>query len=125
MPETEMRNALLAIRAHANQALGVEPLPAPAADEWRCEVAACLWEALLNLWQKGRTHPTPLAHERAVVEWLDGEGFSCVRMTVIGWTDECAAAWELVSENFEGCFDWDFVPDWLVRKLTGFLEIPS
>lgn len=102
--------------------------------EFKLETAACLWEALLDLRQKGLRPVPPMSLEseanpdappiaRAVVEWLEGSGTCDVRLTVIGWTDECEAEWKKVAADFTGCFDWDFVPEFLERKLEQVLDL--
>jgi len=102
-------------------------------DTGRLETAACLWEGLMDLYQRavapGKTYPrrlepeaTPL--ERAVVDWLEGSGWAKVRLTVIGWTNECQAEWAKVEHAYTERFDWDFVPEFLEGKLRAHLGVP-
>ncbi|KAJ8136365.1 hypothetical protein OY671_010422, partial [Metschnikowia pulcherrima] len=35
----------------------------------------------------------------------------------VGWTDAVEAAWSAVSDRYDSSFDWDFVPDWIVRHI--------
>ena len=41
-------------------------------------------------------------------------GTAALRLTVVGWTDAVDAAWRAVEDDYPLCFDWDFVPDWIV-----------
>ena len=66
------------------------------------EVAACLWEAVLEI------------KERPVVKAaFELNGTSAVRWNIISLADQCEADWLKVADTFDGCFDWDFVPKWL------------
>lgn len=81
------------------------------------KTAACLWEAVLTLRDHPATDPnaTELALDiRASFELI---GTSAMRMTVIGWTDTVNAAWATVGDDYLLSFDWDFVPDWIIRHI--------
>ncbi|WP_380926257.1 ATP-binding protein [Sphingomonas leidyi] len=44
-------------------------------------------------------------------------GAAAIRSTVIGWTDIVDADWSSIADDYLGCFDWDFVPDWIIRHV--------
>jgi hypothetical protein len=106
------------------------------ADEFRLETAACLWEEIISLHMRGSlkdpdgtlqtcVNPDAPPVARAVTEWLEGSGYGEVRLTVLGWVDECDAAWKAEDrDDYSGSFDWDFVPAWLDGYLRRFLELP-
>lgn len=76
------------------------------------ECAACLWEAAMDM----------KPHHPGLREWLECNGYCDVRMTVIGWAAECDRDYQkAVADGFEDSFDWEFVPDWLSRKLEQVL----
>ncbi|MFC3443852.1 hypothetical protein ACFOKF_22135 [Sphingobium rhizovicinum] len=78
------------------------------------ETAACLWEAVLNL----RDNPITAREDIAVVLEIraafEALGTAAVRLVVVGWTDAVEAAWKQQADNYPLCFDWDFVPAWII-----------
>jgi hypothetical protein len=58
-----------------------------------------------------------------VDEWLANAGYNEVRFEVIRWVPECDAEWDKVScdGNYQGSFDWEFCPDFVLKKLEQFL----
>jgi hypothetical protein len=88
-------------------------------NEWLYEVAACLWEAALGMLESPGDDPVA----GALYADREGNGTSQVRMTIIGFTEECEAAWQYVANEYSRCFDWDFVPDWLRERLAKHYEV--
>lgn len=92
------------------------------------ETAACLWEAVLEMEAIGvAVSGTPEQEERGAMIRATREaiGSSGLRLTVIGWTDAVDATWQEAdgcdelgtSGQYGGCFDWDFVPGWIVANV--------
>lgn len=92
------------------------------------ETAACLWEAVLMLETYGQTvAASPDEEERgAMIRAARKEmGSSHLRLTVLGWTDLVDAAWidadgcEDMGRGgqYDGSFDWDFVPGWIIANI--------
>ncbi len=81
------------------------------------ETAACLWEAVLSLRDHPVTNPADIERALLIRESCNAIGTAALRMTVIGWTDAVDAAWASVADGYLGCFDWDFVPDWIIRHV--------
>lgn len=38
-------------------------------------------------------------------------------LTVVGWTGAVEAAWSAVADGYDLCFDWDFVPGWIIDHI--------
>jgi hypothetical protein len=76
------------------------------------ETAMCLWEALQELLGGGPLEPLA----RALV---DEDGTPPARHVVIGWVDECEAAWEAdrAAQVETAPYDWEHCPAFLERKL--------
>lgn len=92
-----------------NSAHGFDPLIL-------CDVAACLWEAALDILHDAK-HP---AHST-----LNGiranYGTATLRDSVTSLSIECEKAWLALGDEGQetaGCFDWDFCPDWLCKKMA-------
>jgi hypothetical protein len=81
------------------------------------ETAACLWEAALTLRDHPATDPDAIALALAIRETCNVIGTASLRLTVVGWTSAVEAAWRMVVDRYDLCFDWDFVPDWIVRHI--------
>ncbi|MFX4086758.1 MULTISPECIES: hypothetical protein [Sphingobium] len=78
------------------------------------ETAACLWEAILSLRDQPVTNPDALALSLDIRKAFEALGTATLRMTVVGWTDAVDAAWREAADDFTLCFDWDFVPGWII-----------
>lgn len=86
---------------------------------FKIETGACLWEHALNL--IAQDEASPLA--ASVQKWRDEVGTADVRLTILAFVDECIAEWAKVESTFTACYDWDFVPAFLERKLQQ--KLPS
>lgn len=78
------------------------------------ETAACLWEAVLGLRDHPVTDPDAIGLSLGIRAAFDAQGTAALRMTVVGWTEAVEAAWRDVEDDYPLCFDWDFVPAWIV-----------
>ena len=81
------------------------------------ETAACLWEAVLGLRDDPVTDPDCIARAMQIRASFEAVGTATMRMIVIGWTDAVDMAWAGVADDYAMSFDWDFVPDWIVRNI--------
>lgn len=82
--------------------------------ETSLETAACLWEAVLSLRDQPVTEPDALKLALDIRKAFDALGNAALRLTVVGWTDAVEAAWREVEVGYTLCFDWDFVPCWII-----------
>lgn len=82
------------------------------------EVAACLWEAVLDLRHASGGEFTSPAAELIEREF-DREGAAAVRWRVCGWAAEAETAWRALPEDVRDAFgfDWEFCPRWVRHKL--------
>ena len=81
------------------------------------ETAACLWEAVLTLRDHPATDPDAIALALAIRETCNAVGTADVRLTVVSWASAVEAAWSAVADIYDLCFDWDFVPDWIIDHI--------
>ena len=81
------------------------------------ETAAGLWEAVLTLRPRPITDPDAIGLAPAIGKSFDALGTAALRLTVIGWADAVEAAWREVQNDYPLCFDWDFVPDWIIDHI--------
>lgn len=81
------------------------------------ETAACLWEAVLSLRDNPATNPADIERALLIRESFRAMGTGALRLIVIGWTDAVDAAWAKVAGDYGMSFDWDFVPDWIIRHV--------
>lgn len=81
------------------------------------ETAACLWEAVLTLRDHPATDPDAIALALAIRETCNAVGTADLRLTVVGWTSAVEVAWSAVAEGYDLCFDWDFVPGWIIDHI--------
>lgn len=81
------------------------------------ETAACLWEAVLTLRDHPATDSDAIALALAIRETCNAVGTADLRLTVVGWTGAVEAAWSAVADGFGMCFDWDFVPGWIIDHI--------
>lgn len=81
------------------------------------ETAACLWEAVLSLRDNPVTNPADIERALLIRESFKAVGTGALRLIVIGWTDAVDAAWAKVADDYGMSFDWDFVPDWIIRHV--------
>ena len=81
------------------------------------ETSACLWEAVLTLRDHPATDPDAIALALAIRETCDAIGTADLRLTVVGWTGAVEAAWSAVADSYDRCFDWDFVPGWIIDHI--------
>ena len=89
----------------------------PRYTEESLETAACLWEAVLDLRDHPRTDPDAIGLALMIRKACDAIGTASLRMTVIGWTEAVEAAWRVVEDDYPRCFDWDFVPGWVIDHI--------
>jgi hypothetical protein len=85
------------------------------------EVAACLWEAALELGGDGDGDGTD-AVAVAIRAARDAEGTAALRQRVIALSAECERDWRALSDEERArlnldTFDWDFCPWWLVERM--------
>ncbi|WBQ17702.1 hypothetical protein [Sphingobium yanoikuyae] len=78
------------------------------------ETAACLWEAVLALRSRPITDPDAIGLALAIDWAFDALGTAALRLAVVGWTDAVEASWREVENDYPLCFDWDFVPGWII-----------
>lgn len=79
------------------------------------EVAACLWEAALDL----KASKTPTGE--TVRRYFEANGTANVRLEVCQLASDCETAWRALSEDEQdkaGAFDWEFCPDWLASRMS-------
>ena len=81
------------------------------------ETAACLWEAVLTLRDHPATDPDAIALALAIRETCNAVGTADVRLTVVSWASAVEAAWSAVADGYDLCFDWDFVPGWIIDHI--------
>lgn len=81
------------------------------------ETAACLWEAVLTLRDHPATDPDAIALALAIRETCNAVGTADLRLTVVSWTNAVEAAWSTVADSYDLCFDWDFVPGWIIDHI--------
>ncbi|AJA07260.1 hypothetical protein PX699_24580 [Sphingobium sp. H39-3-25] len=80
-------------------------------------IAACLWEAVLALRARPITDPDAIGLALAIDKTFDALGSAALRLTVVGWTDIVEAAWRGGENDYPLCFDWDFVPAWIIDHI--------
>ena len=85
--------------------------------EHALETAACLWEAVQTLRDHPATDPDAIALALAIRETCNAVGTADLRLTVVGWTGAVDAAWSAVADSYDLCFDWDFVPGWIIDHI--------
>lgn len=81
------------------------------------ETAACLWEAVMDLRDNPASLPGDIERALQIRAAFEAIGAAAIRSTVIGWTDIVDADWSSIADDYLGCFDWDFVPDWIIRHV--------
>lgn len=106
-----------------------DPVPVPAAPPvdpgHLAEIAATLWEAALDLKERGEPKPGPLdvLANRFFRRWEE-RGTSDIRAWVAGMAADCDAAWHALTDEERdelAPFDWQFAPDWLRDRLESSL----
>src|SRR3546814_776857 len=81
------------------------------------ETAACLWEAVLTLRDHPATDPDAIALALAIRETCNAVGTADLRLTVVSWTGAVEVSWSAVADSYDLCFDWDFVPGWIIDHI--------
>ncbi|PZU06038.1 hypothetical protein [Sphingomonas sp.] len=87
---------------------------ATAYGEASLETAACLWEAVLDLRDNPRSDPDSIGLALMIRKACDALGTASLRLMVVRWTQAVEAAWRDVEDDYALCFDWDFVPGWII-----------
>lgn len=85
--------------------------------EFSLETAACLWEAVLTLRDNPATDPDAIGLALDIRKAFDALGTAAMRLTVVGWTEAVEAAWRIFQDDDHLCFDWDFVPAWVIDTI--------
>lgn len=85
--------------------------------DFALETAACLWEAVLHLRDNPVTDPESFALAMSIRPAFEAVGTAEMRLIVVGWTSAVGAAWAAVPDNYDRCFDWGFVPDWIADNV--------
>lgn len=93
------------------------PQPMAGYGESSLETAACLWEAVLDLRDNPRTDPDAIGLALMIRKACDALGTASLRLTVVGWTNAVDAAWHEAEDDYPLCFDWDFVPGWIIDHI--------
>ncbi|UXC92936.1 MULTISPECIES: hypothetical protein [Sphingobium] len=86
-------------------------------EEFSLETAACLWEAVLALRDQASGDPAARVLAAAIVRSCETVGTAALRLIAVGWTSAVKKAWQDVSGTYPLCFDWDFVPEWIVHHI--------
>lgn len=102
--------------------------PIPAAD--LLHAAACLWEEAQKIQGTfADANNAPLPHTPQWMadflrEW-DDMGSVHMRFMVTGWAEECERDWKRATDvgEFDSCFDWQWVPAWMSRKLAAVYPV--
>lgn len=81
------------------------------------ETAACLWEAVMDLRDNPASLPGDIERALQIRASFEAVGAATMRSTVIGWTSAVDGDWSSVADDYLGGFDWDFVPDWIIRHV--------
>ena len=80
------------------------------------EAGACLWEAMMDWKTAGLSDD--------ITHWWEANGAGAVRMTIIGFAEECHEAWVLAHRDVDAYdygFDWEFVP-WFLAECLDWSE---
>src|SRR3546814_20522066 len=75
------------------------------------------WGAVLALRSRPITDPDAIGLALAIGKTFDALGTAALRLTVVGWTDAVEASWREVENDYPLCFDWDFVPAWIIDHI--------
>ncbi|WP_197707506.1 hypothetical protein [Sphingobium sp. LB126] len=87
-------------------------------EEFSLETAACLWEAVLALRDQAGGDPAARLLAAAIARSFETVGTAALRLIVVDWTSAVEKAWQEVSGTYLLCFDWDFVPDWVIENIN-------
>ncbi|WP_209044936.1 hypothetical protein [Rhizorhabdus histidinilytica] len=88
-----------------------------ATSDFALETAACLWEAVLAMRDYRGVDADCIARGAAIQNAFGTLGTAAVRLLVIGWTPVVDAAWARIGSDYQFCFDWDFVPAWIIDNV--------
>ncbi|AMK25784.1 MULTISPECIES: hypothetical protein [Sphingobium] len=86
-------------------------------EEFSLETAACLWEAVLALRDQTSGDQAAKLLAAAIARSFETVGTAALRLIVVGWTSAVEKAWQEVSATYPLCFDWDFVPGWVIDNI--------
>lgn len=78
--------------------------------------AMCIWEALLEMRGGSEREGAPAAATILDERW-DGTGVLTMRDWALDMVDAIEAGWREVDGPYGDPFDWEFVPDMLVRAI--------
>lgn len=78
------------------------------------ETAACVWEAVLDILNGSAGEKGLRKKAQRIRENL---GTAELRCLVLRWVDLIDAEWAKVKEDYDGPFDWEFVPDWIASNI--------
>lgn len=84
-------------------------------DHRMLEVAASLWEAVLNAYAAARKNAgtvsaEPNEQDEAIIACFEGFGTASVRYDIVEMSEELEKLWEQRSPGFHRPFDWEFCP---------------
>ncbi|MEP2533512.1 hypothetical protein [Shimia sp.] len=124
MTQQTQNPALAALRARVSGAIergDAEPvvaIDAPASlndseydAETLAEVAACLWESVLDADPGATPDPAAEGWQANMQRKARAEGMAALRSHVIGYAADAESGWSLAQgSGFDSPFDWEFVP---------------
>ncbi|CAM5396674.1 hypothetical protein ACFSUK_18535 [Sphingobium scionense] len=84
---------------------------------FRLEIAACLWETVLNFRDRPPTDPDALQRALAIHRAFDRIGADSLRPIVLSWTPKIERAWQDVDDDCPFGCDWAYIGRWMVENV--------
>lgn len=84
---------------------------------FRLEIAACLWETVLNFRDRPPTDPDALHRALAIHSAFDRLGADALRPIVLSWTPKIERAWQDVDDDCPFGYDWAYIGRWMVENV--------